>query len=578
MRSQQLNRRQRGVAMFMALLALLLLSAIAFGMMYMANMETDINANYRSSQVAFSAAKAGLEEARDRLRAGSTDRIRPFNAPCTALPNGLPGTPCNVLYLANTPAAGDPPITPWLPNTPFSDIELCHEGFAALTPADPNAATPGAPCNAPPTGPGNWFAQAACGSNSANRPGNPYAAMPGVLNYKWVRITYKANGSLGGFPAAAPGYAVDPAQPAANQVCWDGNREQVIPAGTTCAASIFAQLYMLTSLAVTPNGSRRMAAMEVAPSVFVPVPAAVYSTSDASAGDALNITGYADKWCKDTGLPDVTGMASGTSTATPPGGGNVTGTPPTQCALPSNPPCSGPVPRPPNIPQIAARLQPTSKPIDPPGPLPPGPPATCIPNPISTTNIRGTGAPTAQAKSPCPAGPPVGTPYRWAGPFHEVGGAALLGTPPTVTMGFCPPNPSPYCILSKVPGSGSPMNVYAPGDLYLGPPIASCPLCNGSGPVTGYGALIVNGNLTINVSAGFNYYGLILVTGNLTLVADPGAAVNPLVFGAMLVGGRFSAPISSMAGSVSIMQDACMVNDATALAPLRVVAFRELNY
>src|SRR5207245_3908630 len=61
------NRDQRGVALIMALMLLLLLTALAAALVFVANLETSVNANYRREQVLYFAAKAGIEEARDRL-------------------------------------------------------------------------------------------------------------------------------------------------------------------------------------------------------------------------------------------------------------------------------------------------------------------------------------------------------------------------------------------------------------------------------------------------------------------------------------------------------------------------------
>ena len=59
---------ERGIALLVAVFALLLLSVIGLGMMYSTNMETSINSNYRDKQAATYAAMAGLQEARDRMR------------------------------------------------------------------------------------------------------------------------------------------------------------------------------------------------------------------------------------------------------------------------------------------------------------------------------------------------------------------------------------------------------------------------------------------------------------------------------------------------------------------------------
>ena len=58
------SRRQQeaGMALILVLLLLLLVSAIGLGMVFMSNTETSINGNYRDSQLAFFAMRAGLEE------------------------------------------------------------------------------------------------------------------------------------------------------------------------------------------------------------------------------------------------------------------------------------------------------------------------------------------------------------------------------------------------------------------------------------------------------------------------------------------------------------------------------------
>jgi len=57
-------KSQRGIAMMVALLALLLLAAIGMGIMFMADTENSVNNNYRDSQKAYFAARAGAEDAR----------------------------------------------------------------------------------------------------------------------------------------------------------------------------------------------------------------------------------------------------------------------------------------------------------------------------------------------------------------------------------------------------------------------------------------------------------------------------------------------------------------------------------
>src|SRR5512138_2895984 len=96
---------ERGIAMLVAVFALLLLSVIGLGMMYSTNMETNINSNYRDKQAATYAAMAGLQEARDRIR--PYDPTQPI--PLTRIPSpaGLPSlTEANVIYIIN-PKTGE---------------------------------------------------------------------------------------------------------------------------------------------------------------------------------------------------------------------------------------------------------------------------------------------------------------------------------------------------------------------------------------------------------------------------------------------------------------------------------------
>jgi len=263
MRKRNLRSKERGMALLMALLALFLISAIGLGMMYMSTGETAINMNYKDSQTAFFAMRAGLEEGRDRLRTNAT-------VPITGLPTTqLPGTLNSILYITN-PAAGDnvDPITPG--NTYFDD-ELCHETVAGLTYSAPNS---GVACAAaPPAG----SVPAYVASTS------PYTGTASALNYKWVRITLKQNNT---FPNAlvAPVDALHPASGLGSQVCWNsatGQEVVVLSLGYNDCVTAHANLtnvgplYIITSFALTPSGSRRIGQYEVAGITVLPPPGAL---------------------------------------------------------------------------------------------------------------------------------------------------------------------------------------------------------------------------------------------------------------------------------------------------------------
>src|SRR3989442_13786084 len=91
------RNKERGMALLIALLALLLISAVGLGMMYMSTTESSINGNYKDTQTSFFAMRAGLEEMRDRMRSNSVAPI--------ALPAAMPGAANSIVSIANPSGA-----------------------------------------------------------------------------------------------------------------------------------------------------------------------------------------------------------------------------------------------------------------------------------------------------------------------------------------------------------------------------------------------------------------------------------------------------------------------------------------
>src|SRR5438132_11165914 len=133
-----MRKGERGIAMLIVLFALLLLTVIGLGMMYSTNMETNINYNYRDKQVAFYAALAGLQEARDRIQPSTHNIVAP-----TALPSL---TAQNIIYIV-----ANSTIKPWDTPDPYFDTELCKEKILNLT------GTSGVPCPGPYPSGTNWY-------------------------------------------------------------------------------------------------------------------------------------------------------------------------------------------------------------------------------------------------------------------------------------------------------------------------------------------------------------------------------------------------------------------------------------
>src|ERR1700693_814234 len=61
------HRDERGVALFVSILALLLLTAVIAGMMYLSSTETAISSNFKAEETAYFAAPARVEGVHDRL-------------------------------------------------------------------------------------------------------------------------------------------------------------------------------------------------------------------------------------------------------------------------------------------------------------------------------------------------------------------------------------------------------------------------------------------------------------------------------------------------------------------------------
>jgi PilX N-terminal len=233
---------QRGVALVIALLVLLLITAVGMGMILMSNTETNVSANFRDEQTAYFAAKAGIEEVRDRLRAGAADSLL---LP-TTLGSTLPGAPSGILYVINP--LGSETVAPWLiAGSNYPDDELVKE------------------LNCTGTAPtGAWWVPTVPTASTS------YQASP-ILQWKWVRVMQKINKSDTGCTRVT---SVD-GTTNGNRVCWTGTNEIATALGSCNLVNAnYQPVYELTSLAVTSGGSRRMMQYEVSQNTFPAIPGA----------------------------------------------------------------------------------------------------------------------------------------------------------------------------------------------------------------------------------------------------------------------------------------------------------------
>lgn len=254
------RKQQRGSALLLVMIALVLLLAIAFVMVFSTITETRIDANFGLHKQSYYASRAGLEEVRDRMRYPSSSSAAGGIA--DLLPNDIPGNLNGVLYVVN-PAPGEA-VNPSDPAGKYFDFQLCHE-------YDP-AALPGQKCSTVPLTAG-WELPAQASIQTA-------AGQP--LAYKWVRINLKTN------RAAAP-FCADGACAAAaldNRVCWNGQQEVSGPdLVTKCSDLNMHQVYLLTSYS-SAFGARALTRYEVAVDAIRP-PGAL-NLESANAAPAFN--------------------------------------------------------------------------------------------------------------------------------------------------------------------------------------------------------------------------------------------------------------------------------------------------
>jgi hypothetical protein len=506
---------EKGAALIFSLLALLLLAGIGMAVMHASSAETTINANYRSSQQAFFASVAGIQEARERLLPDSDNPI--------PAPTAMPGAPGAVVYLLN-PAVVDgtlETVNPTDPNNEYFDDELCKENFAGLALDNPGG---DAPCASAPAGTG-WYRFV----NSIS----PYTGTSGALSYKWVRVTLKANNSM------AP-YYVDGGADATTHdrmVCWNGYNQIVLPAGyLNCEtppvgsnAAVYRPVYLVTALA---RGSRRVTQAEVAfSSPFIPN-AAIDSQDHVVLNGQLSVNGYDYCSCdcvttkiKSTTYVTCTDRAGkvcdrgkwaifSASEVDPPGPNSVivagTGTPSGSQPIAENQPW------PYDVEKLIARYR-------------------GMPDVVDVRN--------APYNYVCTGDPMTcGTQSRQS-----------FGVPPTF-----PPSPPDN---PAGPADMTAQVTYVPGDLRI------------TGDSHGSGILVVDGNLDIH--GGLRFHGLIIVRGVIAFTGGGSDKVN--IYGG-IISGQQSFVDTVLGGSSSVQYDYCAVSKGVGERPPTVISFRELNY
>jgi len=268
------RQREQGIALLLSILCLLLLTAVAAGMMYLSATETAINGNFKSEESAYFAARAGVEEVRDRILPANANTINP------SLPTALPTGAGGVLYVLNGVSAANIKDN----TSPYFDDELCHD-FTAIG-SWSESTTANQRCTTLPSGT-TWYT---CVPSTCSASNSAYATSAFPLEYKWVRLTLKSNNSTA--------YAVDGNGTHTFPVCWNGTSEVVAaggiqPVATQCGnlKPVATPVYLVTALAVMPNRGKRVVQQEIAETPTGTLPGGLFATGTGCG--ALNIQGNA---------------------------------------------------------------------------------------------------------------------------------------------------------------------------------------------------------------------------------------------------------------------------------------------
>jgi Tfp pilus assembly protein PilX len=510
------RRSEHGFALFIAIFTLLLITAIAVSMLMLTNTDTAISANFRDEQTAFFAAKAGLEEVRDRMRNTAPNSLS-ASLPGAATPSVAPPTfgSANAFIYVTNPLNAEAD-TPWVTSgNAYPDDELCAAApYTGLT----NVCSGNPPR---PRGTSNWYVPASASLTYASSP---------VQAWKWVRINVKTNQTSSGASAVS---TVDGDSTSYKLVCWNGNTQLTVAAGSSCAsagaalvpAQNYTPVYVLTALAVTPSGSRRMVQMDVATDTIPNIPGAMVMD-----GDLPSFTPGASNAFQACGADGVS--CGGTATYPPQNG--------TICPPHGNEPAVGAY-------DIASNA--------------------LVNNTLIASGRSGnyTGSPSNVAN--------VGTALG-AGGMNTVQGLTAL--------------------VSQITAAASPANTYTNATGLTNPGTVSNPVINvvtgtlNMSNLTGAGILLVEGDASF--SGRPNYDGIILFIGTGNVSMSGGG--NGVIDGAMLIANLYDssghlipsgapgAPILNFsgAGNMTIQYDSCWVAAMNQSSPYKSLGIREMTF
>ena len=285
--SQSKAHTSRGIALIVAMFALLILSLIGLALLSVSSTEVLVNQNFKNSRAAYFAADAGTEEARFRLMTTGGNVIVP------------PGNTTSAIYLrANTSID---PTTGSSSSNPYFDPE-----YSVISKRD------------------NYGTQTTTASGLTST--TFYTTIQGGSNqvpYAWVRITRKTE--------TLAGQTIDNDNTNNTTAVYYGSNtatfltSQYVRDATNSPTHNGNPVYLVTSMALDSSGAQRKIQTEVVVPPPVAITAAVNSYNDVDFSGTLNISGNDE--CNG-GATQVYGVSSHGSVDSLHGPQTVTGQPP----------------------------------------------------------------------------------------------------------------------------------------------------------------------------------------------------------------------------------------------------------
>lgn len=224
-RHSRRKRSESGIALLIAIFALMLISVVAITLIVASGTESSLAGNYRSSTSAYYAGFAGLEEGRGRVLPKNPNYFDPMA--------GLPLLPVGTLRYVVNPAPGESAATMLVT---YPDTQYDRE-FGA----------------------GSYAAAIKTTTNSVST----VAGVQGPL-YKWVRINAATERSLG---IDVNGGGLDNVTP----LFYDAGLTPpslIVPPNPLAPPPTARQALEVTALAVLPDGSQKTMQYVIAPATY----------------------------------------------------------------------------------------------------------------------------------------------------------------------------------------------------------------------------------------------------------------------------------------------------------------------